>query len=809
MARKFSFQCARSAAHRKQPWEPPIPLISLSLTITAILLSADSLTALGETIGAPIPGYTFRDGSYQPNEPYREGQPRVTGLQQPFPTMKSVAENPITPAKVHLGRLLFFDPILSGENTISCAHCHHPDFGFSDGRQTSMGLHGQGVGRERTGGDVLARRAPVIWNAAYNPVQFWDGRAKDLEQQAEGPIQDAHEMNQDATELVKELLRVPEYVRLFQETFGGKPDEAVTFRNVSKAIATFERTLLTFNSKFDRYAAGDSYALDDSEKRGLQLFRSLKTRCFECHASPNFSDGSFRVNGVPELEGHAPDPGRAKVPGQGPEGAFKVPTLRNAALAGPYMHNGRFATLEEVIDFYAKGGGHQFPNQSLAIDDKIGAFDITAEETADLVAFLKALTDTSLLPEPPTRVPSGLPVVSVKSRPTLAPKVSPVPVAADVRKRTTDRAANPVTVAKKIEKGFSPSAASSKEASETITVKPGQSIQAAIDRAQNGDRVEVFPGIYHQSVMVDKSGISLVGVVVNGERPIFDGQNKLGDAVQGSADDFLMQGFLIRNYTGNGVVNHRASHVIYRDLIVENPGLYAVYPVECTGVLVEGCVVSGAKDAGIYVGQSRDIIVRNNEVFHNVAGIEIENSVRALVANNSAHHNTAGILVFLLPNHPSKIASHTRVVNNRSWENNHENFAKPGTTVSFLPPGLGMFIMGADHTEVTQNQIFGNDSQGIQMLSYLTSQSAPKKKMELDIEPNSDNNLIHENVYRDNGGHPAKTYVDQKIPGGDLAWDGTGVGNGWQEAPDAKTFPAELPKKSGLERLDSPVTEKK
>ncbi len=341
----------------------------------------------------------------------------------------------------------------------------------------------------------------------------------------------------------------------------------------------------------------------------------------------------------------------------------------------------------------------------------------------------------------------------------------------------------------------------------TITVKPGESIQAAVDAAKNGDRIEVFPGVYHQSVMVDKAGISLVGVLVDGERPILDGENKLGDAIQGSADHFLMEGFSIRDYTGNGVVNHRASQVTYRDLIVENPGLYAVYPVECTGVLVEGCVVSGAKDAGIYVGQSRDIIVRNNEVFHNVAGIEIENSVRALVANNSAHHNTAGILVFLLPNNPSKEASHTRVVNNRSWENNHENFGKPGTTVSFLPPGLGMFIMAADHTEVTHNQIFGNDSQGLQMISYLTSQVAPKKKIELDIEPNSDNNLIHDNLYRDNGRHPAKTYLDKNIPGGDIAWDGTGIGNGWQEAPGVKTFPAELPKQSGFKRADFPVTE--
>src|SRR5213594_4403229 len=405
----------------------------LGLVIAMAVFLASARSGSAETPGAPIPGYTFRDGAYQPNEPYREGQPRATGLQQPFPAMKSVAENPVTPAKVHLGKLLYFDRILSGDNTISCAHCHHPDFGFSDGRKTSMGLHGRGVGPERSGGDVLARAAPVLWNAAYNPLQFWDGRAKDLEQQAGGPIQDAHEMNQNADELVKELLRVPEYVRLFQETFGGKPEEAVTFRNVTKAVASFERTILSFNSTFDRYAAGDAYALNDSEKRGLQLFRSLKTRCFECHALPNFSDGSFRVIGVPDPEGQTRDPGRAKVPGQGPEGGFKVPTLRNVALSAPYMHNGRFEKLEEVVDFYSKGGGRQFTNQSLAIDDKIGTFDITARETGDLVAFLKALTDTSLMPEAPMRVPSGLPVVAVRSKPTA--------VAADVRRRNSP--ANP------------------------------------------------------------------------------------------------------------------------------------------------------------------------------------------------------------------------------------------------------------------------------------------------------------------------------------------------------------------------------
>ena len=153
--------------------------------------------------------------------------------------------------------------------------------------------------------------------------------------------------------------------------------------------------------------------------------------------------------------------------------------------------------------------------------------------------------------------------------------------------------------------------------------------------------------------------------------------------------------------------------MVFRDLIVDNAGLYGVYPVECAGVLVEGCTVSGISDAAIYVGSSRDIVVRNNEVFNNVAGIEIENCTAALVTNNSAHHNTAGLLVFVLPNNPSKVGLDTRVINNRSWANNHENFGKPGTLIANLPPGIGILVMAADRTEVTQNLVAENDSYGV------------------------------------------------------------------------------------------------
>ncbi len=329
--------------------------------------------------------------------------------------MRSLGTNPMTPEKVALGKLLFFDPIVSGENTISCAHCHHPDHGLADGRKLSMGFGGTGVGPKRTGGDVLGRSAPSLWNSAYYKWQFWDGRADDLEAQAAGPITNEHEMGEKPETLVEELRDNSEYVELFEKAFGGSKDEAVTFENTCRAIAAFERTLLSFNSKFDRYTAGDTTALDAQERSGMRLFRSLKTRCFECHNFPTFADDSFRVIGVPDNGEH--DPGRAGVPDEGPDGAFKTTSLRNIELTAPYMHNGAFNTLEEVIKFYAKGGGRGEPNPIEGIDDKIGKFDITDAEVADLVAFLKALTDTSLQPVPPERVPSGLPIVEVKTKP--------------------------------------------------------------------------------------------------------------------------------------------------------------------------------------------------------------------------------------------------------------------------------------------------------------------------------------------------------------------------------------------------------
>src|SRR5215470_2254696 len=170
------------------------------------------------------------------------GNPGDGGLRRAFPEMKLRPSNQTTQEKVELGRLLYFDPVLSGDNEQSCATCHHPDLGFSDGRRTSMGFGGKGVGPDRQGGKQVRRAAPTIWNAAFNHKQFWDGRANDLEEQARFPITSPDEMNQNPDELVKELKAIPEYVRLFDTAFGGPSGSGITLDNVASSIADFERT---------------------------------------------------------------------------------------------------------------------------------------------------------------------------------------------------------------------------------------------------------------------------------------------------------------------------------------------------------------------------------------------------------------------------------------------------------------------------------------------------------------------------------------------------------------------------------------
>ncbi|HMG36189.1 MAG TPA: parallel beta-helix domain-containing protein [Blastocatellia bacterium] len=688
------------------------------------------------------------------------------GLHRNFPAMVLRADNPLPVNKndprVELGRLLFFDPILSGANDISCAHCHHPDLGFGDGRGFSMGKGGKGLGPERNGGSVVKRGAPSLWNATYNHMQFWDGRAPDLEEQARGPITSDIEMNENPETLVTELKAIPEYANRFDAAFQGSGGSGVTMDNVLKAIASFERTLTANNSPFDHFVAGNVNALTPEQKRGFNLFRSGRTRCFECHGIPTFANRDFKIIGVPEVEGQEHDYGRFDVTkGEGNKYAFKVPTLRNVVLNAPYMHNGRFKTLEEVLDFYAAGGGPGVGFKEPKVDDKIHSYTISLQEKSDLIAFLYSLVDESNLPSFPEKVPSGLPVVQHLQNPGRSL----------VAKFNTGALKEEVTA----------------RAPQTVTVKSGESIQASVDKALPGDTIQVEPGVYKEEIHIDLDNITLRGIKgADGARPVLEGEKKLSDAVLATGSNFVIEGFDVRHYIANGVVVHNARNVRFTDLRIDDTGLYGVYPVSCTGVTIENCVATGIADAALYVGQSRDIAVRNCEAHDNVTGIEIENSINAVVENNYVHNNTGGILVFILPNNPSKAGRDCIVRNNRVIDNNHANFGNPNAIVSNVPPGTGVLVMAADNTEVTGNEIRGNDCYGVGVFSLNV---AFPEGTAFDVGPTPENTYIHDNTYSENGHNPAGVMARAGLKGADLVWDLTGWSNRWSEKNATRATP--------------------
>jgi cytochrome c peroxidase len=325
----------------------------------------------------------------------------ATGLERPFPPLPGEAP---TPERVALGRLLFFDPVLSSDGTLSCAHCHQPERAFTDGRATALGRQGL----------PLARNTPTLWNAAWKPRLMWDRRAGSLEEQARIPLLAASEMAADPERLLARLAAIPEYRERFERAFGREPQgPALSFANVTRALAAFERTLVSRRSRYDRYARGDAGALSPAERRGLALFRSLSTRCFECHRLPTFDAPLALGVGVPSA-----DPGVGGVSGEPAErGLFGVPTLRNVARTAPYMHDGSLPTLAAVVDFYRRGGGRALGVAADRIDGQVRAFSISDAEAADLVAFLGALSDESASPAAPERVPSGLPLPRSEAKP--------------------------------------------------------------------------------------------------------------------------------------------------------------------------------------------------------------------------------------------------------------------------------------------------------------------------------------------------------------------------------------------------------
>jgi cytochrome c peroxidase len=296
-----------------------------------------------------------------------------------FPPLPAPADNPPTADRIALGRRLFHDTRLSRTKEIACASCHLQQHAFADPRRVSVGVEG------RQG----KRNAPALVNLAWATSLFWDGGVDTLERQAMAPIMDESEMDLPLEQAVARLAGDPEYEALFGRAFGEPP----TPRGLTRALASFVRALVSGDAPYDRYRAGDRGALDGQALRGMALFFGERGECFHCHDGPHFTNDRHANNGT-YVDGG--DVGRQRVTGRAIDlGRFKVPTLRNVAVTAPYMHDGSIATLEDVVEHYARGGrGHP------STDPNVHRLDLGADDKQDLVAFLRALTDQSFLRDP-------------------------------------------------------------------------------------------------------------------------------------------------------------------------------------------------------------------------------------------------------------------------------------------------------------------------------------------------------------------------------------------------------------------------
>ncbi len=278
--------------------------------------------------------------------------------------------NRLTTARIELGKMLFFDPRLSGSNWISCGTCHNPAMGWSDGLPTAIGHDMK----------VLGRATPTILNTAYLPLQFWDGRARTLEKQALGPIQAAGEMNQNMDELINELSALKGYRDAFEKAY---PGAGITPKTLAKALSNYERSIVSTDAAFDRWIKGETNTMSTTAQKGFEIFLG-KGRCVLCHGGFNFTDNGFHNLG---LKGNK-DLGRYNIRKvKILKGSFKTPTLRDVDLTAPYMHNGMYKTLSEVVDHYNRGG-----DSKVNLDPNMQPLHLTTDEKSELVAFLKALT---------------------------------------------------------------------------------------------------------------------------------------------------------------------------------------------------------------------------------------------------------------------------------------------------------------------------------------------------------------------------------------------------------------------------------
>ncbi len=277
-------------------------------------------------------------------------------------------------ARVALGKMLFFDTRLSGDSNMSCATCHSPLYGWSDGLETGKGFKSK----------ILDRASPVVTNTAYNSIQMWDGRKKSLEDQAMGPMEATAEMNMDIPKLFKWLNSSKGYQEAFAKAY---PGEGINAKTLSKGMASFERTVISNNSPFDKWVKGDAGAMTDQQVNGFKVFVG-KANCVACHSAPNFTDNGFHNIGLASFGKKNPDVGRfAQRPLKLMKGAFKTPTLRDTSYAAPYFHDGSAHTLEEVVEHYSKGGVVK-----TNLSPNMEAIKLSAADKQALVEFMKALS---------------------------------------------------------------------------------------------------------------------------------------------------------------------------------------------------------------------------------------------------------------------------------------------------------------------------------------------------------------------------------------------------------------------------------
>jgi cytochrome c peroxidase len=321
----------------------------------------------------------------QPRPPAAGAEEQVFRL----PQMQDPPDNPTTPAKVELGHALFFDPRLSGNGTVSCATCHNPALGWSDGLRTGIGINGT----------VLNRGTPTIVNTGFNTQFMWDGRKKSLEDQALGPMEATAEMSTDIDAAIRMLRSSSAYRRMFSQAF---PGESIDTATLAKALAAFERSVVSKDSPFDRWLDGDRDAISMQEWRGYRVFVDpQRGNCAVCHSGGNFTDNGFHNLGIAKTEATRDD-GRYHVrPIRSMRGAFKTPTLRDVATTPPYFHDGSAATLMDVVEHYNRGG-----DDRSNISPEIRPLNLSQQEKEDLVAFMQALSGRST----PVAIPA-LPLV--------------------------------------------------------------------------------------------------------------------------------------------------------------------------------------------------------------------------------------------------------------------------------------------------------------------------------------------------------------------------------------------------------------